>query len=172
MKTSFSEKKSASAPDESADALPVERAARHVYAKSAALCFNWSETRQGERTITIDVAPALGESGYAWRDKAQFQLTVGELAELTALLLHPGRSLRFVHQSSSLKTLTLTYQAPTCLFSLAIGPRGLRVPVGPIDQFLVRSFLIARLAVTQGLPAALVLRSLDVLASQLTAAPS
>ncbi|MDQ1341784.1 MAG: hypothetical protein QG571_401, partial [Pseudomonadota bacterium] len=31
---------------------------------------------------------------------------------------------------------------------------------------------IARLAVTQGLPAALVLRSLDVLASQLTAAPS
>jgi hypothetical protein len=118
------------------------------------------------------VAPALGESGYAWRDKAQFQLTVGELAELTALLLHPGRSLRFVHQSSSLKTLTLTYQAPTCLFSLAIGPRVLRVPVGPIDQFLVRDFLIARLAVTQGLPAALVLRSLDVLASQLPAAPS
>jgi hypothetical protein len=176
MKTPLFQKKFSPAVDQAtdgpADALPVERAARHVYARSAALCLNWSENRHAERTVTIDAAPALGDGGYAWRDKAQFQLSAGELAELTASLFHPGRSLRFVHQSSALKTLTLTYQAPIVLFSLSIGPRVLRVPVRPVDQFLVRNFLIARLAVTQGLPASLVLRSLDVLAAQLPDAPA
>lgn len=176
MKTPFLEKKSSSPSDDPAlapaDALPVERASRHIYGSKAALCFNWDENRQADRTITVDAAFALEAGGYAWREKAQFQLSVGELAELTATLFHPGPALRLVHQSSALKTLTLTYQAPSYLFALAVGARALRVPVRPTDQFLLRNFLIARLAVSQGLPVSVVLRSLEVLAQQLPSSPA
>ena len=144
-----------------------ERGARHVYAKSAAFCANWSQTRHNEATVTIDVAAALADGGYDWKQKFQFQLAPGELAEITASLFHPGVSLRLVHHSSAVKTLTVLYQAPNVLISLAQGPRVLRVPVRPADQFMLRNFLLARLAHAQGLPPAVVLRSLEVLAAQM-----
>jgi hypothetical protein len=144
-----------------------EFAARHVYGRTAAVCFNASLTRHGERTVTIDIAAARAEGGYQWQEKTQFQCSPGELAELTAALFHPGVALRLVHHSSAVKTLAVTYQAPSILIALSQGPHVLRVPVRPSDQFLVRNFLLSRLAEAQRLPPAVVLRSLEVLAAQL-----
>lgn len=144
-----------------------ERGARHFYGRSAALCFNWSQTRHGDATVTIDAAAALADGGYGWREKVQFQLAPGELAELAAALFRPGVALRLVHHSSAVKTLTVSYQVPNCLISLAQGARLLRVPLRPSDQFLLRNFLLARLSHAQALPASVVLRSLEVLAAQI-----
>lgn len=153
-------------PDDS-----IERRALHVYGRSAALCFNWSENRQGHPTVTVEAAASL-ESGYGWPDKIQFQLSPGELAELTAVLFHPGLALRLVHRSSALKALTLLHQPPSYLCSLSAGSRTLRIPISRTDQFLLRNFLLLRLAMSQSLPSEVVLRSLDVLATQLPDASS
>jgi hypothetical protein len=172
VKTPPTEKKSF----DPADPAPVEPpreaaefAARHVYGRSASVCFNASVTRHGDRTVTIDVAAARPDGGYNWHEKTQFQCSPGELAELTAALFHPGLALRLVHHSSAVKTLSVTYQAPNTLISLSQGPHVLRVPIRPPDQFLVRNFLLMRLAEAQRLPPAVILRSLEVLAAQLRA---
>ena len=172
MKTPLSAKNSSSPPEEAPPGdvrePAAEFAARHVYGRTAAVCFNAALTRHGERTVTIDIAGARAEGGYHWQEKTQFQCSPGELAELTAALFHPGLPLRLVHHSSAVKTLTVTYQSPNILVALAQGPHVLRVPVRPPDQFLVRNFLLARLAEAQRLPPAVVLRSLEVLAAQLS----
>ncbi len=172
MKTPLSAKNSSpppgGAPPDSSSEPAFEFAARHVYGRTAAVCFNAALTRHGERTVTIDIAGARAEGGYHWQEKTQFQCSPGELAELTAALFHPGQPLRLVHHSSAVKTLTVTYQPPNILVALAQGPHVLRVPVRPSDQFLVRNFLLARLAEAQRLPPAVVLRSLEVLAAQLS----
>ncbi len=171
MKTPLFKKNSSppasEAPPDGSREPSGEFSARHVYGRTAAVCFNAALTRHGERTVTIDIAGARAEGGYHWQDKTQFQCSPGELAELTAALFHPGLPLRLVHHSSAVKTLTVTYQSPNILVALAQGPHVLRVPVRPSDQFLVRNFLLARLAEAQRLPAAVVLRSLEVLAAQL-----
>jgi hypothetical protein len=138
-----------------------------VYGRSAALCFNACLTRHAERTVTIDLAAARPDGGYDWQHKLQFQCSPGELAELTTSFFHPGIALRLVHHSSAVKTLSVTYQAPNCLVGLQQGPQVLRVPVRPPDQFLVRNFLLARLAEAQRLPPTVILKSLEVLAAQL-----
>ena len=46
--------------------------------------------------ISVDAAAALADGGYDWREKVQFQLAPGELAELAAALFHPGVALRLV----------------------------------------------------------------------------
>lgn len=171
VKTPGAEKKNLERPIEAtprpASDSAREHGARHIYGRSAALCFNWAQTRQGDPTITIDAAAALSDGGYDWREKLQFQMSPGELAELTATLFHPGVALRLVHHSSAVKTLTVIYQAPNCLVSVAQGARVLRVPIRPADQFLLRNFVLARLAHAQGLPPSVVLRSLEVLAAQM-----
>jgi hypothetical protein len=143
----------------------------HVYGRSAAVCTVCTETRRRDRTITLEFAGAQDDGTYAWHEKGLFQLAPGELAELTALLFRPSKSLRFVHRSSALKTLTLTYQAPNYLLSLTVGSVTRRVPVCPADQFQLRNFLLARVAIAQALPPSVVLQSLWVLAEQLPSTP-
>jgi hypothetical protein len=143
----------------------------HLYGRSAAVCAVSTETRRRDRTITLEFAAAQNDGTYAWHEKDLFQLAPGELAELTALLFRPSKALRFVHRSSALKTLTLTYQAPHYLLSLTVGSVTRRVPVRPADQFQLRNFLLLRLAVAQALPPLVVLQSLWVLAEQLPSAP-
>jgi hypothetical protein len=140
----------------------------HVYARAAALCASPSCNRRNLPTVSLEFAAADGAGGYAFDCKVQFQLSVGELSQVVAVLAFPGPSLVFTHRSSALKTLSIRgADDDVLLFSLDSPGRRFVVPVTPADQFLLRTFLLLRLAEILSAPPDVVLLSLRTLSQQL-----
>lgn len=153
----------------SSDPVP----AVYAYARSSAVCLNFSSNRRLDPTVTFDFARATSPRVYDWPNKVSFQLTHGELAECTAFLLFPWVTLQWTHGQGELaKTLTLSQQPGQLLFSLRVGPAQVNTPVIPRDQYFFRNRLLARLVSIQpDLPAELHLKSLELLARERAAPP-
>lgn len=63
------------------------RESRHVYAGTAALCFEADTTRKGVPTVLLDAALATAPKSYDWEHKIRIQMTEQELPCVLAVLL-------------------------------------------------------------------------------------
>lgn len=143
----------------------------HAYCRSAALCAAFSINRSAEKTLLIEFAEKGAQSGYDWSNKIGFQLSQGELAELSAYLRRPWKSHKWVHRApgGAVKGLQLTLQGANVLFELSMSERRILVPVIPRDQYFLRNLAWSRLLEIQPpQPAAAHLASLEQLAETLS----
>ncbi|MFA6230798.1 MAG: hypothetical protein WC617_11610 [Rhodanobacter sp.] len=125
------------------DSAPLTfRRARQVkvYGTKAGLTLVADQTRAGQATVCIEAAAAKPDvaRGYDWSTKLRFQLTLGELQLVTALLFSCLPTVRFQHPGG--KWLQLTMQEPRSrhagLIRVALGEddaQGKRVHAVAID---------------------------------------
>ena len=120
----------------------------HAYCSTNALCASFAVDRAKQATVTLEFAQKRSSgSGYDWKEKVGFQLTQGDLAELTAFMFFPSTSLRLVHRSGAgtLKGLDVTRQGEKFVFELSISGQRFAVPIVPKDQYFLKNLLLSRL---------------------------
>lgn len=119
----------------------------HVYAGSAALCFNATQSRQGRPTISLDAAEAIpGQARkYNWQDKITIQFSTQETPLVYAVLM--GYMDKFKgagHGSANEKWFTIDKQQGKLFVSVnrkGASPRGVPVTAGdlyPVTCLLMR----------------------------------
>lgn len=110
----------------------------HVYAASAALCFNATQSRQGRPTISLDAAEAIPNQTrkYNWQDKITVQLSAQEMPLVYAVMM--GYMDKFKgagHGSANEKWFTIDKQQGKLFVSVnrkGTSPRGVPVTAGDL----------------------------------------
>jgi hypothetical protein len=128
-------------PASDREPLTFQRARQvKVYGTKAGLTLVADQTRAGQATVCIEAAVAKSgvDRGYDWATKLRFQLTLGELQLVTALLFLYLPTVRFQHPGG--KWLQVTVQEPrghhAGLIRVALGEdssQGKRVHAVAID---------------------------------------
>jgi hypothetical protein len=121
----------------------------HVYGGKAALCWDVDKTKNGDDTIRLEAAKAIGERKYDWSSKISIQLTRDELPCVAAVFLgilpetdgrnhgvgdQQGKGFEIQHQGNKLFVKVFAPQKPPCA-----------VPVSPEDAFTVASLLVRQI---------------------------
>lgn len=121
----------------------------HVYGGKAALCWDVDETKNGDATIRLEAAKAIGERKYDWGNKITIQLTRDELPCVAAVFLgilprtegknhgvgdQQGKGFEIEHQGNKLFIKVFAPQKPPCA-----------VPVSPEDAFTVAGLLVRQI---------------------------
>lgn len=121
----------------------------HVYGGKAALCWDVDQTKNGDYTIRLEAAKAIGERRYDWSNKITIQLTRDELPCVAAVFLgilpntegknhgvgdQQGKGFEIQHQGNKLFVKVFAPQKPPCA-----------VPVSPEDAFTVASLLVRQI---------------------------
>lgn len=121
----------------------------HVYGGKAALCWDVDKTKNGDDTIRLEAAKAIGERKYDWSNKISIQLTRDELPCVAAVFLgilpetdgrnhgvgdQQGKGFEIQHQGNKLFVKVFAPQKPPCA-----------VPVSPEDAFTVASLLVRQI---------------------------
>lgn len=121
----------------------------HVYGGKAALCWDVDKTKNGDYTLRLEAAKAVGERQYDWSNKITIQLTRDELPCVAAVFLgilpkaegknhgvgdQQGKGFEIEHQGNKLFVKVFAPQKPPCA-----------VPVSPEDAFTVASLLVRQI---------------------------
>jgi len=126
---------------------------KHVYGKSAALCFTEDETQVSNArpiptpTVRLDAAMAVRDREYDWSEKISVQLTKTELPMVTAVFLglipsFEGKN----HGPQKTKGFSVNHQGQNLYIEVFNKDQKKRaVRVGPEDAFYVSQILIRQL---------------------------
>jgi len=135
-----------------------------AYCSSCALCLAFTESRRGEKTITLEFARSTGQNTYDWGGKVGFELSVQEISGICAFLVTPWEQpISLIHgHSPNAKRLRVSQQEQSAFFSLSLGRAQYQIRLSPSDRYLFRNHLLSRLIELQpSLPPALHWRSLQ-----------
>ncbi|MGH8159354.1 MAG: hypothetical protein ACREPQ_14635 [Rhodanobacter sp.] len=118
-----------------------------IYGSRAALQVEEHETRHGSPTVLFELATAVSEKVYNWKEKLQIQLTQDELPMLAALILGKIRVCEFKHHGADAsKWLTIEHQGTKLYVKGGAKGIDMRVlPVNATDSARIGALVLAQL---------------------------
>jgi len=120
----------------------------HAYGKNWALCVSANKTRGGFHTINIEVAKAVAEKKYDWKNKLIVQVTENEMPTLVALV--NGVLLNIEHKyhgPNKDKGYAINNQMNNGNFYFKVFAKGIvaQLPVIPSDFFYISRIIIEQM---------------------------
>lgn len=132
---------------QSADNARQSFVGHHVYGNKSALYFAFDETRNGDATIAIDGAMAVGTRQYDWSKKLRIQITRGDLPTVSAVvfgLLNKADLSNY--GADNTKRLSIENQGKNFFLNMSAKDYNqIAVPISASDVFELRGLFLAQL---------------------------